>query len=115
MRLSLDTIGYGGYFTAPGEQLGLDDAVRRAAQFGYDAACIYAHRPLGFPLDLDRNRRQRLKALYSELDPYQVSTTYRKEEDHEEQTSQSDLPGSVVSGRRECGGGAGPGRGVVEV
>ncbi|MBM4025123.1 MAG: TIM barrel protein [Planctomycetes bacterium] len=46
----------------------LEDAVRRAAQFGYDAACIYAHRPLGFPLDLDRNRRKRLKDLYRELD-----------------------------------------------
>ncbi len=68
MRLSLDTIGYGGYFTAPGERLSLEDAVRRAAQFGYDAACIYAHRPLGFPLDLDSNRRKRLKALYGELD-----------------------------------------------
>jgi sugar phosphate isomerase/epimerase len=68
MKLSLDTIGYGGYFTAPGEQLALEDAVRRAAQFGYDAACIYAHRPLGFPLDLDRDRRKRLKDLYDELD-----------------------------------------------
>jgi sugar phosphate isomerase/epimerase len=68
MKLSLDTIGYGGYFTAPGEQLPLEDALRRAARFGYDAACIYAHRPLGFPLDLDADRRKRLKALYGELD-----------------------------------------------
>jgi sugar phosphate isomerase/epimerase len=68
MKLSLDTIGYGGYFTAPGEQLPLEDALRRAARFGYDAACIYAHRPLGFPLDLDADRRQRLQALYGELD-----------------------------------------------
>jgi sugar phosphate isomerase/epimerase len=68
MKLSLDTIGYGGYFTAPGEQLPLEDAIRKAAQFGYDAACIYAHRPLGFPLDLDPTRRKRLKALYGELD-----------------------------------------------
>jgi sugar phosphate isomerase/epimerase len=68
MRLSLDTIGYGGYFTAPGEQLALEDALRRAAQFGYDAACIYAHRPLGFPLDLDADRRKRLRDLYGKLD-----------------------------------------------
>ncbi|MCU0913140.1 MAG: sugar phosphate isomerase/epimerase [Planctomycetes bacterium] len=68
MRLSLDTIGYGGYFTTPGEQLALEDAVRRAAQFGYDAACIYAHRPLGFPLDLNQDRRRRLKDLYAQLD-----------------------------------------------
>jgi sugar phosphate isomerase/epimerase len=68
MKLSLDTIGYGGYFTAPGEGLSLENAIRRAAQFGYDAACIYAHRPLGFPLDLDRDRRKRIKDLYRELD-----------------------------------------------
>jgi sugar phosphate isomerase/epimerase len=68
MKLSLDTIGYGGYFTAPGEQLALEDAVRRAAQFGYDAACIYAHRPLGFPLDLGADRRKHLKDLYRQLD-----------------------------------------------
>jgi len=68
MKLSLDTIGYGGYFTARGEELPLEDAVRRAAHFGYDAACIYAHRPLGFPMDLDQERRKRLKALYGELD-----------------------------------------------
>lgn len=68
MKLSLDTIGYGGYFTAPNERLSLEDAIRRAAQFRYDAACIYAHRPLGFPLDLDRERRQRIKDLYEELD-----------------------------------------------
>jgi sugar phosphate isomerase/epimerase len=68
MKLSLDTIGYGGYFTAPGEQLPLEDAIRKAAHFGYDAACIYAHRPLGFPLDLDSDRRKRLKALYGDLD-----------------------------------------------
>jgi sugar phosphate isomerase/epimerase len=68
MKLSLDTIGYGGYFTAAREQLPLEEAVRRAAQFGYDAACIYAHRPLGFPLDLDAGRRRRLKGLFEELD-----------------------------------------------
>jgi len=68
MKLSLDVIGYGGYFTAPGEKISLEDAVKRAAMFGYDAACIYAHRPLGFPLDLDSNRRKRLVDLYRELD-----------------------------------------------
>jgi sugar phosphate isomerase/epimerase len=68
MKLSLDSIGYGGYFTAPGEQSTLEDAMRRAASFGYDAVCIYAHRPIGFPLDLDADRRQRLKELAVELD-----------------------------------------------
>jgi sugar phosphate isomerase/epimerase len=68
MKLSLDTIGYGGYFTAPGEQASLEEAMRRAAKFGYDAVCIYAHRPLGFPLDLTADRRKRLKELAQELD-----------------------------------------------
>jgi len=68
MKLSLDTVGYGGYFTAKGEQLSLEDAFRRAATFGFDAACIYAHRPLGFPMDIDGNRRKKLKDLVQELD-----------------------------------------------
>ena len=68
MRLSLDTVGYGGYFTKAGEQLPLEDAIRRAATFGYDAACIYAHRPVGFPLDCDQERRKRIKGLFGELD-----------------------------------------------
>ena len=68
MKLSLDTIGYGGYFTAPGEKLPLEEGFTRAAKFGYDAACIYAHRPLGFPLDLDQNRRKKLKDLANSLD-----------------------------------------------
>lgn len=68
MKLSLDVIGYGGYFTKHGESLELEEAVKRAAKFGYDAACIYAHRPMGFPLDLDTNRRKGLVDLYQELD-----------------------------------------------
>jgi sugar phosphate isomerase/epimerase len=68
MRLSLDVIGYGGYFTLPGQQLPLEEAVRRAGKFGYDAACIYAHRPLGFPMDFNADRRRALRDLYAELD-----------------------------------------------
>lgn len=68
MKLSLDVIGYGGYFTKDYEKLSLEDSIRRAAAFGYDAACIFAHRPLGFPLDLDADRRKRIKDLYEELD-----------------------------------------------
>jgi sugar phosphate isomerase/epimerase len=68
MKLSLDAIGYGGYFTAPGEQTTLEDAMGRAAKFGYDAVCIYAHRPIGFPLDLDADRRKKLRDLAEELD-----------------------------------------------
>ncbi|MFC4873220.1 sugar phosphate isomerase/epimerase family protein [Negadavirga shengliensis] len=68
MKLSLDVIGYGGYFTAPGEKLGLEEAIKRAAKTGYDAACIYAHRPLGFPMDLDTERRKKIVDLYQELE-----------------------------------------------
>jgi sugar phosphate isomerase/epimerase len=67
MKFSLDTVGYGGYFT-DGAHLSLEDAFQRAAQFGYDAACIYAHRPLGFPMDLSADRRKRLKELAQEFD-----------------------------------------------
>lgn len=31
MKLSLDSIGYGGYFTAPGEQANLEEAIKRIA------------------------------------------------------------------------------------
>jgi sugar phosphate isomerase/epimerase len=68
MKLSLDTIGYGGYFTKDSEKLPLEDAVRKAAEYGYDAACIFAHRPLGFPVDFDADRRKRLVDLYKKLD-----------------------------------------------
>lgn len=68
MKLSLDVIGYGGYFTENHDRLSLEDAVRRAAKYGYDAACIMAHRPLGFPMDLDKDRRKKLVDLYKELD-----------------------------------------------
>jgi sugar phosphate isomerase/epimerase len=68
MKLSLDSIGYGGYFTAPGESASLEEAMRRAARFGYDAVCVYAHRPIGFPMDIGGGRRKRLKDLAAELD-----------------------------------------------
>ena len=68
MKLSLDSIGYGGYFTASGEQTDLEEVMRRAARFGYDAVCIYGHRPMGFPMDIDQARRQRLRDLAGELD-----------------------------------------------
>ena len=68
MKLSLDTIGYGGYFTKDYESLSLEDAVRKTADYGYDAACIFAHRPLGFPMDFDDDRRKKLVDLYKKLD-----------------------------------------------
>lgn len=68
MKLSLDSIGYGGYFTAPGEQASLEEAMNRAARIGYDAVCIYAHRPIGFPLDINGSRRKKLVDSAGELD-----------------------------------------------
>jgi sugar phosphate isomerase/epimerase len=68
VKLSLDSIGYGGYFTAPGETASLEEAMLRAAAFGYDAVCVYAHRPIGFPMDIDGARRKRLRDLAAELD-----------------------------------------------
>ena len=68
MKLSMDTVGYGGYFTLQGEQLPLEDAFKKAAEFGFDAVCIYAHRPLGFPMDLNGERRKKLKDLAGQLD-----------------------------------------------
>jgi sugar phosphate isomerase/epimerase len=68
MKLSLDSIGYGGYFTRRGESATLEEAMRRAAQFGYDAVCVYAHRPIGFPMDIGTDRRKALRDLAAELD-----------------------------------------------
>lgn len=67
MKFSLDSVGYGGYFT-DGEHTTLEDAMTRAARFGYDAVCIYAHRPIGFPMDIDADRRKRLRDLAAKLD-----------------------------------------------
>ena len=66
MKFSLDTVGYGGHFT-DGVHVSLEDGIRRAADFGYDAACIFAHRPLAFPMDLDEDRRKSIKDLAGEL------------------------------------------------
>ncbi len=67
MKLSLDCVGYGGYFT-DGENISAEVALERAARFGYDAMCIYAHRPIGFPMDYDADRRKKLKDQAQELD-----------------------------------------------
>ena len=67
MKLSLDCVGYGGYFT-DGESATVESALERAAKFGYDAMCIYAHRPIGFPMDFDEKRRKNLKEMAVKLD-----------------------------------------------
>jgi sugar phosphate isomerase/epimerase len=68
VKLSMDIVGYGGYFTANHENIPLEQAFERAARFGFDAACIYAHRPIGFPPDFDPDRRKKVKELAGELD-----------------------------------------------
>ncbi|MBN2328730.1 MAG: sugar phosphate isomerase/epimerase [Candidatus Omnitrophica bacterium] len=67
MKLSLDCVGYGGYFT-DGQNIPAEEALERASRFGYDAMCIYAHRPIGFPMDFDQDRRKRLKEKAEQLD-----------------------------------------------
>ena len=67
MKISLDTVGYGGYFT-DGEHTPLEEAMKRASQFGYDAVCFYAHRPMAFPMDISQDRRKKLKDLAGKLD-----------------------------------------------
>ncbi|MBN1835085.1 MAG: sugar phosphate isomerase/epimerase [Spirochaetales bacterium] len=68
MKLSMDIVGYGGYFTARHESIPLEEAFKRAAKFGFDAACIYAHRPIGFPPDFSAERRKKVRELAGELD-----------------------------------------------
>ena len=67
MRLSLDTIGYGGYFTAPGESLSLEESIKRAAKFGYDAAAFMpiAHSAFRWTSMTTAGRKSR--DLYQEL------------------------------------------------
>ena len=67
MKLSLDTVSYCGYFTGE-ESIPLEEAMKRAAQFGYDAIDVFAHRPMAFPLDLSADRRKQIVDLAQSLD-----------------------------------------------
>src|SRR3990172_260065 len=58
MKFSLDTVGYGGYFT-DGAHLSLEDGFPRAADFGYDAAWLFAPRPLALPVGSVARRGER--------------------------------------------------------
>jgi sugar phosphate isomerase/epimerase len=60
MKLSLHSVAYGGYFY-DGPALSLEETVRRAARFGYDAVEIFAHRHVGFPMDFSPDRRKALE------------------------------------------------------
>lgn len=67
MKLSLDTVSYAGYFT-DGEHVPIEEAMKRAAKFGYDAIDVFAHRPMAFPMDLDGDRRKGIVDLAQSLD-----------------------------------------------
>jgi sugar phosphate isomerase/epimerase len=67
MKLSLDTVSYCGYFT-DGEHIPIEEAMKRAAQFGYDAIDVFAHRPMAFPMDLDADRRKKIAETAKSLD-----------------------------------------------
>ncbi len=66
MKLSLDSIAYCGYFY-DGAPLSLEDTVRRAAKFGYDAVEVFPHRPMAFPMDISPDRRKLLVDLAGSL------------------------------------------------
>jgi sugar phosphate isomerase/epimerase len=65
-RISLDTVGYAGFFY-DGPALSLEDALERAARFGFDALDVWPHRPVGFPMDVSKDRRKRLAERAGEL------------------------------------------------
>ena len=58
-KISLDTVGYAGYFYE-GDPLTLEESMERAAEFGFDAVDVWPHRPIGFPMDVSKDRRKKL-------------------------------------------------------
>ncbi len=66
VKVCLDTVGYAGYFY-DGEPLTLEECVTRAAKFGFDGVGVWAHRPIGFPMDIDKDRRKQLVELAADL------------------------------------------------
>ena len=66
LKVSLDTVGYAAYFYE-GEPLTLEEAMHRAARFGFDAVDIWPHRPIAFPMDVSKDRRKKLVELAAEL------------------------------------------------
>jgi sugar phosphate isomerase/epimerase len=66
MKISLDTVGYAGYFYE-GEPLTLEEAMQRAAKFGFDGVDVWPHRPIAFPMDISEDRRKKLVELAQEL------------------------------------------------
>jgi sugar phosphate isomerase/epimerase len=66
MKVSLDSVAYAGFFTG-GENLPLEEVVKRAAKFGFDGVDLLPHRPLAFPMDLSADRRRAVVDLAHSL------------------------------------------------
>jgi protein FrlC len=67
MKLSLDSVSYAGYFYE-GEVPPIEDVIRRAAKWGYDAVDFFPHRPREFPMDMDSDKRKAIVDLAASLD-----------------------------------------------
>lgn len=67
MKISLDSVGYAGFFTG-GEALTIEQVVKKAAEYGYDGVDLQPHRPMAFPMDLSQDRRKALVDLANSLD-----------------------------------------------
>ncbi len=65
-KISLDTIGYAGFFY-DGPALTIEQAIERAAKYGFDGVDIWPHRPIGFPMDISSDRRKKLAEMAGEL------------------------------------------------
>jgi sugar phosphate isomerase/epimerase len=66
MKTSLDSIGYAGWFYE-GPPLEMEECIKRAAKFGFDAVEVLPHRPVCFPMDYNKDRRKKLVDMAGEL------------------------------------------------
>jgi sugar phosphate isomerase/epimerase len=62
MKFALLTVTYSGLFYS-GPALSIEQQIRKAKQLGYEGLAIETKRPVGFPLDISKSERSRLKAL----------------------------------------------------
>lgn len=66
LKVSLDTVGYAAYFYE-GEPHTLEECMVKAKEFGFDAVDIWPQRPIAFPMDVSKDRREKLVDLAREL------------------------------------------------
>jgi len=62
MKFALLSVTYGGLFYK-GQALSLEQQIRRAKEFGFDALAIETKRPVASPLDLNKADRSRIKKM----------------------------------------------------